>query len=566
MPIITRTDVIADDIGLINYARKKAFRVLLLDYTTNQNQRLHIIDEIDRFTLSLESILYKTYLSIQQEKLAEANAQLQKRENELLEAQDLGKIGSFEWDLTGNEQSSFTPEVFKIFEFEKTSNLEAFLNDVHPDDRVKVKGSIEKAFHDGMYECEYRYSRGGKNKVLYSRGKIIFDMSKPEKMVGTVTDVTEKANLIGQLIENEELSKQSQALTNTGTWKWSIDSDTIEWSDEMYRIYGLRPQSEKITFQRFLTFIDDTDRSKRLAEISEAVKTGIASDYIMRINSVDGKQKVLKGKGRVLQDKSGGSIGMLGTCQDITNEHKLTIELKKKNEELLRKNRDLESFNFIASHDLQEPLRKIQTYSSRILHEGVGSIPEHLMKYFSKVSNASTRMQKIIEDFLIFYHSMSSTDESEKIQLNEVVNTATEMLSDAIAVRKVLISVDPLPQITGRRFRLKEMFRHLISNAIKFGKSDVPVQIGISATEHIDSYGNKYVVISISDNGIGFEQKYSERIFELFQKLHSQDEYPGSGIGLSLCKKIAEDHNGWISVVSEPWQGSTFSVFIPSAV
>ncbi len=564
LPIITRTDVIADDIGLINYARKKAFREFLPDYTNDPGERLKIIDEIDRFILCHESILYKTYLNIQHEKLAETNAQLKKRENELLEAQDIGKIGSFEWDLTGNKQSAFTPEVFKIFEFEKTSNLEAFLSDVHPDDRMKLKGAMEKAFHNGLYECEYRYSRNNKNKVLYSRGKVLFDKQQPVKMIGTITDVTEKANLIACLTENEELSKQAQALTNIGNWKWSIDSDAIEWSDEMYRIYGLDPQSEKITFQRFLSFIHDQDRNKRLAEISEAIKTGIASDYIMRINSLDGKQKVLKGKGRVFTDKSGNSIGMLGTCQDITNEHQLSNELKKKNEELVRKNKDLESFNFIASHDLQEPLRKIQTYSNRILHEGLSSIPENLTKYFNKILSASIRMQKIIEDFLIFYQALSSTDENEKINLNEVLKNASELSLDVIASRNVNISVDHLPQITGRRLRLIEMFRHLISNAIKFGKSGSPVQINISSTEYVDNNGKKYAMISVSDNGIGFDQKYSERIFELFQKLHSQDEYPGSGIGLSLCKKIAEEHMGWISVVSQPNAGATFNVFIPT--
>jgi signal transduction histidine kinase len=563
LPIITKTDVMADDIGLINYARKKAFRELILDYTTNAQERLKIIDEIDRFTLSLEAILYKTLLSIHQEKMQDSNAQLKKREDELLEAQNVGKIGSFEWDLTGKKKSSYTPEVFKIFEFEQTTNLDAFLNDVHPDDRLKLKASMEKAFHDGTYECEYRYLRNNKNKVLYSRGKVIFEGKQPLKMVGTITDITEKANLIARLTENEELSKQAQALTTTGNWKWSMDSDTVEWSDEMYRIYGLEPQSEKITFERFLAFIHDEDRNKRIAEISEAVKTGIASDYVMKINSVDGRQKVLKGKGRVIKNKSGKSVGILGTCQDITNEYQLTSELKKKNEELLRKNKDLESFNFIASHDLQEPLRKIQTYSNRIVHEAEGSIPENLIKYFSKISQASNRMQKIIEDFLIFYHSLNSIDESEIVDLNAVVTDASDLLSEMISAKKVGVKIDTLPSVKGRRLRLKEMFRHLLSNAIKFAKNDTPLQISVSSKNYSATDGKEYVMISVSDNGIGFDQKYSDRIFELFQKLHSQDEYPGSGIGLSLCKKIVEDHHGWITVVSQPQIGSTFNVFIP---
>jgi light-regulated signal transduction histidine kinase (bacteriophytochrome) len=232
---------------------------------------------------------------------------------------------------------------------------------------------------------------------------------------------------------------------------------------------------------------------------------------------------------------------------------------------LVRKNKDLESFNFIASHDLQEPLRKIQTYSNRILHEGLGSIPENLMKYFSKISQASNRMQKIIEDFLIFYHSLNSSDEIEAIDLNDVIKDAFELLSEMISVKAVNLSVDDLPKIKGRRLRLTEMFRHLLGNAIKFAKSDAEIQIKISANNHVSTDGKEYVMISIADNGIGFDQKYSDRIFELFQKLHSQDEYPGSGIGLSLCKKIAEDHSGWISVVSQQHVGSTFNVFIPVA-
>lgn len=564
LPVITRTDVVAEDISLINFARKRALREYLKSYTNEAELALKIVDEIDQFILNLESVLFKTFLSIQQEKLQDSNEKLTKREAELLEAQDLGKIGSFEWDLTGNKNSSYTPEVFKIFEMDKASNLEEFLNDVHPEDRLKLRAALEKAIHDGMYECEYRYERNGKSKVLSSRGRVFFDKGRPLRMAGTITDITEKANLISKLTENEELSKQAQALTNTGNWKWSIDADVIEWSDEMYRIYGLEPQSEKITFQRFLTFIHDEDRNRRIAEITEAVKTGIASDYVMRINSLDGRQKVLKGKGRVLKDKLGKSIGMLGTCQDITNEYSLTNQLEKKNEELQRKNKELESFNFIASHDLQEPLRKIQTYSSRITHEGIDAIPAHLMSYFNKITQSSNRMQKMIEDFLVFYHALNSADDDEMISLEELVRQAWSSVSPGHNQKRAQLTIEPLPNVKGRRLRLTQVFRHLLSNALKFAKQGVPVSINIQSSSFRSDQGSEYIVVSISDNGIGFDQKYAERIFEIFQKLHSQDEYPGSGIGLSLCKKIVEDHGGWVSVTSQPQVGSTFSVFLPA--
>lgn len=564
LPQITREDVIVEDISLINYARKRVLRELLPTYSKDTGSIIKIIDEIDRFILTLDATLVKTYLTIQEERLRKSNEQLQRRERELLEAQALGKIGSFDWDLTGNRNSAYTPEMFKIFEMEETSNLESFLNDVHPEDRSKLQGAIEKAMHDGVYECEYRYQRKNIQKVLHSRGKVFFEKDRPIRLVGTVTDVTEKANMIKQLQESDALSKQAQALTNTGSWKWIIDNDTIEWSDEMYRIYGLTPQSEKITFQRFLQFIHDEDRTRRVAEITEAVNTGKASDYIMRIMPQGGTEKVLKGKGQVLVDKAGKSIGMLGTCQDITKEYALTSELKRKNSELLRKNKELESFNFIASHDLQEPLRKIQIYSSRIVQEDGVELPANVRKFFEKITSASNRMQKMIGDFLMFYHAMESVERVEKIDFSQIVSEACESLSAVIEKKQAQLKVDGTIVLEASRPHMIQMLTHLISNAVKFNRQGVRPEVTISGRADVLVNGKKYTVLSVTDNGIGFEQKYSDRIFELFQRLNASEEYPGSGIGLSLCKKIAEDHKGYIAVASEPGKGSTFSVYLPA--
>ncbi len=563
LPVIAREDVIVEDISLINYARKRAFRKYLPDYAPNNDVVYRVMDELDRFFLAMETESFKTYLAIQHERLNASNELLKRRESELLEAQSLSKIGSFEWDLTGNRQSRYTPEVFKIFEFEETSNLDAFLGDVHPDDRVKLQAAIEKAFTDGSYECEYRYSRRGKKKILFSKGKVIFDQGRPVRMIGTISDITERAELINRLKESEDLSKQGQALTYTGSWKWLAELDAIEWSDEMYRIYGVAPQSETITFERFLSFVHEDDRSRRLQEINDAMATGSASDYIMKIRTRDGTDKVLRGKGEVIKDKSGKSVGMLGTCQDITREFHLNNELKRKNDELERKNRELESFNFVASHDLQEPLRKIQIYSNRILNEGSDSIPEGLLNYLAKICQASTRMQKMIEDFLIFYHSISGPAVVERMMLNDAVADACALLKDFIESKNARFEVGELSDIMGKRRHLTEMLRHLISNSLKFSMNGRAPHIRIRPISFEREDGKRFVGLAISDNGIGFDPKYSTRIFDLFQRLHTSDDFPGTGIGLSLCKKIVEDHGGWISATSTPGVGSEFSIYLP---
>lgn len=563
VPVINRNDVLVEDIALVNHARKQAFRDLIRDYTADHDHAFLILEEIDRFLLFIETTMFKTFLEIQEAKLREVNTSLKRREAELLEAQSLGQIGSFEWDLTGQGNSRYTPEVYKIFEFDKTSNLQHFLEDVHPEDRSRVKGAIERALNEGLYECEYRYTRNNKSKVLSSRGKVFFEDGKPVRMVGTVTDVTEKSRLINQLRESEELNKQAQALTHTGNWKWTIADERIEWSDEMYRIYGLEPQSEVITFERFTTFIHPDDRDRRIKEISEAMRSGNASDYVMKINAGDGKEKMLKGKGQILKDKEGVTLGMLGTCQDITNEYLLSRELLKKNEQLLRKNRDLESFNFIASHDMQEPLRKIQFYSNRIAAEGTGIIPEWLNSYFKKICAASAHMQKIIEDFLVFYHVLNQNGALEKVNLDQVLEDLYQQNRECFNNPDAEFTLAGLPIVWGRTAQIRDLFRHLIDNAIKFRAPDRHARVSVTASsQNIDN--TSYAVISVADNGIGFDEKHSERIFDLFQRLHTREQYPGSGIGLTLCKRIAEDHGGWIEAKSSPGLGSVFSVFLPT--
>ena len=562
LPVVAKDQVVVEDISLVNFARKKTFFDLLHHYTTDPLQLVEIVQEIGRFMLALESVMFKTYIKLQQDELQRTNDELQKSEHQLLEAQSLARIGSFEWDLTGNSQSTYTPEIIKIFEFEKVRDLESFMTDVHPDDRLKLQASIEKAMHDGNYECEYRYKRF-QEKILYTRGKVFFEKGKPVKMVGTIADITERAQLISKLQESEELSKQAHALTNTGNWKWLLDRDEIEWSDEMYRIYGMQPYAEKITFNRFLTFIHDDDRSRRIDEITNALKTGKASDYIMKIITKKGEEKILKGKSQVIIDKNNTIIGMLGTCQDITYEFKLTAELKKKNEELVRKNKDLESFNFIANHDLQEPLRKIQLYSNRILHDGTELLPENLLKNFKKISQASCRMQKNLADFLVFYQGFTAQEDPYEFQIGRLMDEIRLEFAEIISQKSAELTIQDTSPVYGVKARMKQMLKHLISNALKFSKKGEPSRILVTSSTESMADGNTYIKLTIKDNGIGFDPKYSERIFELFQRLHNKDEYSGSGIGLSLCKKIAEEHRGWITAVSEPGVGTEFSVFLP---
>lgn len=389
-----------------------------------------------------------------------------------------------------------------------------------------------------------------------------------------------------QLQRTEALNKQSQALTHIGNWVWNIAGGTITWSDEMYRIYGLEPQSEAITFDRFISFVHPADRDKRISEIEESLKTGIARDYTMRIISLQGTEKVLRGKGDVVMDENNNPEKLVGTCQDITIEYNLNRELTDrvkqfetlsaslalKNDELSLINKELESFNYVASHDLQEPLRKIQTFISRINDKAKPElISSGTLDYFNKILVSSQRMQLLIEDLLTFSHTRSDQTDFRFTDLNEVIVEVKNILAAGIEEKRAVIDHPVLPGVLAIPFQMQQLLLNLIGNSVKYAKPDVPPHIVISYRSlNGEALGNflaiatkQYIELKVSDNGIGFDEIHKDKIFGLFQRLHNKDKYSGTGIGLAICKKIVNNHKGFINAESIPGQGSTFTVYLP---
>jgi two-component system, chemotaxis family, CheB/CheR fusion protein len=246
-------------------------------------------------------------------------------------------------------------------------------------------------------------------------------------------------------------------------------------------------------------------------------------------------------------------------------------ELKETNEELTSMNKELEAFTYISSHDLQEPLRKIQTFAGRILEKENQNLSEKGKTYFSLMQGAAQRMQKLIDDLLSFSRLNSTERKFERVNLRTIVDEVIENLSENIKVKQATIDVGEMCEADIIVFQFRQLMHNLLSNALKFSKPGVKPHIKIKSriikgsklrSKNLNPDKN-YGHIMVSDNGIGFEEKYSEKIFEVFQKLHSKDEYPGTGIGLATVKKIVQHHNGSIHVSSSLNKGSTFDIYIP---
>ncbi len=263
------------------------------------------------------------------------------------------------------------------------------------------------------------------------------------------------------------------------------------------------------------------------------------------------------------------TIGMIIT--DLTEKKNQEKLLEEKNKELERSNVELASFSYSASHDLQEPLRKIQAFASRILQQDGETISLKSKDYFSRIISSAARMQNLIDALF----SYSRTNITEKIfiptNLANIIAETKEDLQELIEQNNAVIESSALPIVNIIPLQFQQLITNIISNAIKYRKQNINPVIKINAVEvsaaeikaEVDIKADKFWKISIADNGIGFEPQYATKIFDLFQRLHLKNEYSGTGIGLAICKKIVENHSGIIIAESEPEKGSTFLIYLP---
>ena len=247
-------------------------------------------------------------------------------------------------------------------------------------------------------------------------------------------------------------------------------------------------------------------------------------------------------------------------------------DLESKNNELVQRNADLASFAYIASHDLQEPLRKIQTFSARILDKDFDTMSEKGKDHFRRMQVAAKRMQDLIEDLLTYSRTNLVDRKFESVDLNEVIEEVKSDLKEDLMQKNAIIDTNLTGRINVIPFQFRQLLTNLINNSLKFSMPAQSPHITINSeiTHGVKSRGEillperKYFVIRVTDNGIGFEQQYSDKIFDLFQRLHGKGDYQGTGIGLAIVKKIVENHNGIVTAEGKVGKGATFSVYIPA--
>ncbi len=407
-------------------------------------------------------------------------------------------------------------------------------------------------------------------------GEIVWYDASIEKLGDSVTvtarNISEELksdlrlkDLNRQLKIQNSIFKHSEENAHIGSYALNLATNELECSDNLYRLIGHQPQEFTPSFEQFLSFLHPGDRHQAIRDGIRAYETKAIIQNTYRVIAKNGDIKHFRLSGNFIRE--GENHLMIGALQDVTKDIELSDALHKKNMELRRNNEELASFSYVASHDLQEPLRKIRAFSSRIMEKESYRFTENTKDYFARIIAASVRMQKLIEALLSYSGTSGVNFKFVEVDLNAILDEVKSDLEELITGKGALVTVQQLPVLPVIPVQFHQLMQNLIGNGIKYSSPDRKpiVHVTHEITQDADGQG-PFCRISVADNGIGFDQRYENRIFDLFQRLHGKNEYEGTGIGLAICKKIAQNHHGYITAEGTPGVGSVFHVYIPTSI
>lgn len=366
-----------------------------------------------------------------------------------------------------------------------------------------------------------------------------------------------------------ESSNLAEIVGNFGSWQLNIETNEYTFSDNEYRLLGFSPQSFDATRENFSKHVHPDDLEHFIECTSKVVTSNNLPPFTYRIIRKDKKIRHFRTTGRIVTNRSGDDI-WIGTTSDVTDEVIASLSQEQQYLELEANNKELLAFNYVASHDLQEPLRKIQTFISRIAEKEQSNFSDNGKEYLTRINVSIERMRVLIDDLLQYSRANRTEKVFEKVSLNDLLENAKLDLAQSIEEKSAVIQSEKLPVITVIPFQIQQLFINLIGNSLKYSKENVAPKIKISCKSVIANEEelipkktkDKFCKITFKDNGIGFEQEYAEKIFVLFNRLHNKNEYDGTGIGLAICKKIVENHKGYIFAEGKPNSGSKFTLFL----
>jgi PAS domain S-box-containing protein len=484
--------------------------------------------------------------------------------------------------------TSWNHSAERIFGYTAEEMIGTNISRIIPPDRLDEESNILSRIKRGERIDHFETKRMTKDGRLLDISLSISPVKNSKgQTIGAskiARDITAHKKAEQQIRESEERLRESEdrlrlavEVAGLGMWDMDLRTGLITTSPEHRKIFG-HSNTELWTRALFMAMVHPADLSSVEDTFQTALQTGKIS-YEARIIRKDRSERWIRVNGITIYDKKHMPVRILGTVLDITDQKKAKEELEKmvlartselliSNEELEKSNHELEQFAYIASHDLQEPLRKIQTFADMVkdhLHDS-----ETAEKYFDKINASAKRMSKLINDVLNYSRLTKTSEQFVSTDLNKVLKDVLADFELLIEQKQAVITYTDLPVIKGIPLQIHQLFGNLISNSLKFSENTPQISITskILTPEEVHEHARlneekKYVQLVFEDKGIGFEQQYAEQIFIIFQRLNNQRTYSGTGIGLALCKKIVDHHDGIITAKSELDQGAAFTIILP---
>ena len=525
-----------------------------------------------------------------EEKVKERTSALAMSEERFRLVANATSDGIWDWDLVNN-RIWWSDSFYNLFGYDKNDpqvHSSAFwIENIHPEDRHRVRDAMHAAINSGSAWNEtYRFRKlDGSYAIILDKGSVVAnEAGTPYRVLGSMVDITKLEETAAQLRQkNSELQtvmEEFRFVTDfmpQMVWATRPDGYHDFYNKGWYDYTGLDYEQSKEAGWSLVLHPEDYDRTLKIW--ADCLKTGKPYEIEYRMRRHDGVYRWFLARAQAIRNDKGQIIKWFGTCTDIHDQRmandileqkvrERTLELQRINSELESSNHELLQFASVASHDLKEPLRKIHIFSN-LVKERFMQHDTAAVDYMNRIINSSARMTRLINDLLTFSR-LSINTLFELTDINGILNEVLSDLELMIREKEAVIRIDAFPRMEVVPGQMRQVFQNLISNSLKFSRRDQKPEITIqckriercSLNARESAQGN-YCLIRVQDNGIGFDEQYAQKIFTIFQRLHSKEKYEGTGIGLSITKKIIEKHNGFINAESRENEGATFNIILP---